>query len=317
MGAEYGALLRREQVPSRVVEDSSFIVDLLLPLGLAVIMVTLGLSLTTADFRRVFETPRGVGIGLVNLVLVSPLLAFGAAELFGLDPVLAVGLVLLGASPGGTMANLLTHLARGETALSVTMTAVSSVMSVVTVPLFLGLAIGWFDADGLGDDVSMLGIVAKVFAITLVPLAIGMRYRAVRPERAIALEPRLKKAALGAFAVIVTGAIASEFDRVTESFGAVAPAALALNVAAMSISFTVARLANLGNRQATAIAMELGIHNSTLTIAVATTISTELAIPGAVYSVLMFFTAGAFGRVMYLRNGAPAPPEAATASAPA
>jgi BASS family bile acid:Na+ symporter len=288
------------------------VADVLLPAGLAVIMGTLGLSLTPADFRRVLVAPRGVTVGLLNLLVVSPLLAFAAAEAFGLEPVLAVGLVLLGASPGGTMANLLTHLARGETALSITMTAVSSVAAVVTVPLFLGLAIDHFDA-GLGDDVSMTGIVARVFAITIVPLAIGMSYRARRPARAVAVEPRLKRAALAAFVLIVAGAVASEWERVTESFGEVALAALALNVAAMSIAFAVARVARVPERQATAIAMELGVHNSTLTITVATTISTELAIPGAVYSVFMFLTAGAFATVMARRN-APADPAGGAAA---
>src|ERR687893_1996312 len=153
--------------------DDSVFTEALLPLGLAVIMVSLGLSLTPADFRRVVVFPKGVSIGLLNLLAISPLLAFGVAELFSLAPVLAVGLVLLGASPGGTMANLLTHLARGDTALSVTMTAVSSLAAVVTVPLYLGLSIDWFDAP-VGDDVSMAGIVARVFAITVVPLSIGM-----------------------------------------------------------------------------------------------------------------------------------------------
>jgi BASS family bile acid:Na+ symporter len=283
------------------------ITDVLLPVALAVIMGSLGLSLTTDDFRRILVAPKGVGIGLVNLLIVSPLLAFGAAELFGLDPVFAVGLVLLGASPGGVMANLLTHLARGETALSITLTAISSVAAVVTVPLYLGFAIEYFDAD-LGESVSMLGTVAKVFAITIIPLSIGMTYRARRPERAIALEPRLKRAALIAFVLVVIGAVVSEWDRIKGSFDTVGPAALALNVAAMSVSYSVARMGRLPDRQATAIAMELGIHNSTLTIAVATSISSELAIPAAVYSAFMFVTAGSFARVMARRNAALAAP---------
>ncbi len=123
------------------------ITEVLLPVCIAGIMVVLGLSLTPDDFRRVVAIPRGVGIGLVNLLVISPLLAFGIAELTGLSPELAVGLVLLGASPGGAMANLLTHLARGEVALSVTMTAISSILALVTVPLYLGLAIDHFGAD--------------------------------------------------------------------------------------------------------------------------------------------------------------------------
>jgi bile acid:Na+ symporter, BASS family len=293
------------------VEETSVLTDVFLPLGLAVIMGTLGLSLLTADFRRVLVAPRGVAIGLANLLVIAPLLAFGVAELFGLDPLLAVGLVLLGASPGGTLANLLTHLARGETALSVTMTAVSSVLSVVTVPLYLGLAIDYFDA-GLSDEVSMVGTAVKVFAITVIPLSIGMAYRARRPERALAIEPRLKRAALVVFVLIIIAAVAEEWERLSESFGDVALATLTLNVAAMSVSFSVARLARLSDRQATAIAMELGIHNATLAITVATAVATELALPAAVYSAFMFISAGAFARVMYARNGgAPGPAAAA------
>jgi BASS family bile acid:Na+ symporter len=243
-----------------------------------------------------------VSIGLANLLAISPLLAFGVAELFSLAPELAVGLVLLGASPGGTMANLLTHLARGDTALSVTMTAVSSLASVVTVPLYLGLAIGFFDASGVTDDVSMLGVVARVFAITIVPLAIGMWIRSRSPERVAELEPRVKRVALVAFVLVVVAAVASEFELLVDNFAEVAAAALTLNVVAMSVSFSVAKLARLDNRQATAIAMELGVHNSTLAITVAATISTSLAIPAAVYSAFMFFTAGTLARVMSRRN---------------
>ena len=283
-------------------EETSVLTDVFLPLGVAFIMGTLGLSLLVEDFRRIVVAPRGVAIGLANLLLIAPLLAFAVAELFDLAPLLAVGLVLLGASPGGALANLLTHLARGETALSVTMTAISSVLSVITVPLFLGLAIDRFDA-GISDEVTMVGIALKVFAITVVPLSIGMAYRAWRPERARAIEPRLKQAVLGVFVLIVAAAVAEEWDRLTESFGDVALAALVLNVAAMTISFTVARMARLSDRQATAIAMELGIHNSTLAIAVAGTVATELALPAAVYSAFMFITAGAFARLMWARNG--------------
>ncbi len=276
-------------------------IEVALPLALAVIMATLGLTLTPDDFRRVLRSPRAVSIGLANLLVLSPLLGFAVAEVTGLDPVLAVGLVLLAASPGGTLANLLTHVARGETALSVTMTAVSSVCAVITVPLYLSLAIDHFGAP-LGDDVSMLGTVVKVFAITVVPLSLGMTYRARRTEHALELEPRLKPLGLAIFVLVVIGAVASEWDKLTESFWTVAPAALMLNVLAMSLSFTIARAARLPERSATAIAMELGVHNSTVTITIATTISTELAIPGAVYSAFMFVTAGAFAKVMATRN---------------
>src|SRR3712207_4953508 len=141
--------------------------DVLLPLSLVLIMGPLGLTLTPADFRRGLTAPKGVGIGLVNLLLISPLPAFLVADVYGLAAVLAVGVVLLGASPGGTTANLLTHLARGDVALSVTMTAVSSVASVLTVPLFLSLGAGYFDAQDISDEISMPGVAARVFLITI------------------------------------------------------------------------------------------------------------------------------------------------------
>lgn len=275
--------------------------DALLPIALGVIMGSLGMSLEVADFRRVLVDPRGVAIGLANLLVLSPLLAFAIGEAFNLDPVFAVGLVLMGAAPGGALANLLTHVARGETALSVTMSGISSVLAVVTIPLYLGLAVDHFDA-GIGDEVSMLGTVLRVFGITIVPVSLGMAYRARDPARAALLEPRIKRLSMIVFALIVVAAVAAEWHRITESFGDVAPAALALNLAAMTLSFAVARLARLPDRQATAISMELGLHNSTLSIAVATSITTQLAIPAAVYSAFMFFTAGAFARIMARRN---------------
>ena len=282
-------------------DDSSFFTSTLLPLSLAVIMISLGLSLTPADFKRVLKFPRGVGIGMVNLLVISPLLAFAVAKIVGLEAALAVGLVLLGASPGGTTANLLTHVARGDTALSITMTAISSVAAVVTVPLYLGLAIDHFDA-GFENDPEMAGVAAKVFFITVVPLAIGMAIRARRTEWAVRREGRAKQIALALFVVIVGGSIASESEAITDHFADLALATLALNLAAMTISFNIARLARLDRRQSTAIAMELGVHNGTVAITVGAGIATILASPAAVYSVFMFITAGLFARLMYKRN---------------
>jgi len=281
--------------------DSPLIVSVLLPAAIAVIMCSLGLALTPDDFRRVLTAPRGVAIGMLNLAVISPLLALAMAELFELPPELAVGLVLLGASPGGMMANMLTHLSRGDTALSVTMTAISSVGAMITIPLFLGFAGDHFGADEVGD-VGMLGIVLRVFAITVVPVAIGMELRRRRPDRVEAVYPRVKRISLGLFALVVLGAIASEHDTVRESLADVAAAALALNLAAMTLSFAISKLARLDDRQATAIALELGIHNSALAIAVGASLADDLAIPAAVYSSFMLFTGGAFAWMMSRRN---------------
>lgn len=285
--------------------DSPILVSVLLPAAIAVIMCSLGMELTRDDFRRVLVAPRGVAIGMLNLALISPLLALAMAELFGLPPELAVGLVLLGASPGGMMANMLTHLSRGDTALSVTMTAISSVGAMVTVPLFLGLAGEHFAATEIGD-VSMLGIVLRVFAITIVPVAIGMELRRRRPVWVGRVHSRVRRVSLTLFALVVLGAIASENDTVRENLADVAGAALALNLAAMALSFSISKLARLGDRQATAIALELGIHNSALAIAVGASLADDLAIPAAVYSSFMLFTGGAFAWTMSRRNAVPA-----------
>jgi bile acid:Na+ symporter, BASS family len=280
--------------------DSPLLTSFLLPAAIAVIMCSLGMTLTPADFRRLLVAPRGVAIGMLNLALLSPLLALTTAELFGLSPELAVGLVLLGASPGGMMANMLTHLSRGDTALSITMTAISSVGAIVTVPVFLAISADHFGAGEVGDA-SMLGIVARVFAITVVPVALGMWLRRRNPARIEDLYPRFRDASLGLFVLVVLGAIASEYDTVAENAAEVGGAALALNVAAMSGSFTIAKLARLDDRQATAIALELGIHNAALAIAVGATLAATLTIPAAVYASFMLFTGGAFAWTMSRR----------------
>ncbi len=301
---------------AQAASENSLFAEVALPIALACIMVTLGLSLTPQDFRRVLVVPKGVAIGLGNLLVLSPLLAFAVAELYGLGAAFAVGLVLLGASPGGTMANLLTHLARGNTALSITMTAVSSVAAVVTVPLFLRLATDHFGADELAEDVAMGGVVARVFLITVVPLAVGMVIRRRAPGWVAAHEPRAKRVAMAVFLLVVVGAVAQEQGTVMDHLGALAAAAVTLNVLAMASSFAIGRLARLDYPSSTAIAMELGIHNATLAIAVGASVATVLTIPAAVYSAFMFITAGLFARVMYVRNGAARPAGAPEAALP-
>ncbi len=283
-------------------EDSLF-ATVLLPVALAFIMTSLGLSLTAADFKRVIVYPKGVAVGLSNLLLISPLLAFTIAEALSLSPPMAVGLVILGASPGGAMANMLTHLARGDTALSITLTAISSVAAVLTVPLFLELATQHFDASSFNEDVGMAGIVARILLITVVPLSFGMYLRRRSPTRAMAAESRVRTAALGVFLLVVAGAVVTEHQKVFDNLGEVAAAVITLNVVAMGISFSLSRLVRLSDRQSTAIAIELGIHNATVAITVAAAISTVLTIPAAVYGAFMWITAGLFARTMSRRNG--------------
>ena len=182
--------------------DSVFIL-VLLPISLFIILFSLGLALTVADFRRVAVYPRGVAIGMANLLFISPLLAVGLAIAFKLPPELAVGMVLLGASPGGTTANMLTHLAKGDTALSLTMTAISSVAAVFTVPILLDLSTQWFMHGEAQYEIVMTPIVMKILLITLLPLGIGMIVRSRATQWSIRFEPLVKKIATIFFILVV------------------------------------------------------------------------------------------------------------------
>ncbi len=288
--------------------------QIVLPAGLALIMASLGMTLRIADFTRIASRPRGILLGLANLIVLSPVLAFGIAALYGLDPLFAVGLVLLGASPGGTLANLLTHLARGDTALSVSMTALSSLLAVITVPLYLTLAVSVFDAP-VGSDVSVIGVVLPVFAITIVPLLTGMTIRARAPAWTERYRPLVSRVALGCFVLIVIGAVVSEFDAVSAHADELILATLTLNVLAMTISYGMSRVAKLTRTQATAVALELGVHNSALAIAIGSLLIEELTIPAAVYSVCMLITGGLFARFMARRNRTAQAPTTITATA--
>ena len=282
--------------------DDNPITLIALPLGLVFIMFSLGLGLVKDDFRVVLKAPRGVIVGMANLLIVAPLLAVGVATVFNLPPILAVGLVLLGAAPGGPMANLLTHLARGETALSVTLTGISSALAVVTVPLYLSLSSAWFNLTGVDNDVQVLPIAGRVLAITLVPLIIGMAIKQRAPGWTLTNYHRFRVISLGLFVVIVAAAVGSEWGNVTEYLGSVLLAVITLNVLAMGISFMIARAARLSDRSSTAIALELGLHNATLAIAVGASLDPEMTIPAAVYGLFMWVTGGSFAYFMSRRN---------------
>jgi BASS family bile acid:Na+ symporter len=281
--------------------DSVFIF-ILLPLSLFIILFSLGLTLTLDDFRRVVVYPRGVAIGMANLLFISPLLAVGLAILFKLPAELAVGMVLLGASPGGTTANMLTHLAKGDTALSLTMTAISSVAAVFTVPLLLDLSTQWFMPGNAQYSIAMAPIVMKILLITLLPLSIGMVVRNRASAWSIRSEPLVKKIAMVFFVLVVFAALWSEREPIFGNLASVGLAVLSLNVLAMGVSFGISKLAGLDGPQSTAISIELGVHNTTLAMAVGAMVSATMIIPAAVYGLFMFITAGAFAKFMHSRN---------------
>jgi bile acid:Na+ symporter, BASS family len=288
--------------------QSSVLTAVMLPVALGIIMLGLGLSLTLADFKRVVLYPKAVIVGLACQMLILPIACFAIARAFELPPALAVGLMLLAASPGGATANLYSHLAKGDVALNITLTAVNSVLSLFTLPLVVNYSLEAF--MGAGKSIPLqFDKVLQVFAIVLVPVSIGMLVRAKRSDLADKLNRPVRLLSVLVLVLVVAGTVAKERDNVTDFFRQVGLAALSFNLVSLIVGYVVPRLVRLPRRQAIAIGMEIGIHNGTLAIAIASTPTllnnSTMAIPPAVYSVIMFFTAAAFG---YLVNRGKADP---------
>jgi len=280
-------------------------------------MLGLGLSLTVSDFTRVAKHPKAVFIALVCQLLLLPALCFGLVLAFNLPPVLAVGMMMLSASPGGSTANLYSHLFRGDVALNISLTALNSVISVVTLPLITNLAIAYF----MPSDTTLglqLAKTLEVFAIVLGPVAIGMLVRKWRPTFATAMDKPVRIASIIILAIVIVGAIVSNLSILLQNLGQLALITVLFCLLSLTVGFFVPRWFRVGRKQAIASSFEIGIHNATLAIVIAQTVlgSMELSLPAAVYGVLMFFVALAFGfglRAAHKREDARA--EAASASA--
>nr|WP_288256618.1 bile acid:sodium symporter family protein [uncultured Pseudomonas sp.] len=269
-----------------------------LPAALGIIMLGLGLSLSLADFARVAKFPKPVLIGLACQLLLLPLACFFLAKAFGLAPALAVGLMLLAASPGGTTANLYSHLAHGDVALNITLTAVNSVIAILTMPLIVNLSLAYFMSADQAIPLQFAKVV-QVFAIVLGPVAIGMWLRSRFPGFAERMQKPVKIISALFLLLIILLAVAKDWRTFVDYAPAVGGAALAFNLLSMAVGYCVPRLLKLNLRQAIAIAMEIGIHNGTLAIALALSPvllnNPTMAIPAAIYSLIMFITAALFG----------------------
>ncbi|HEX4976801.1 MAG TPA: bile acid:sodium symporter family protein [Nocardioides sp.] len=279
----------------------SALTTVLLPLALAVVMLGLGLSLTVDDFRRVGRAPRAVVVALACQLLLLPVLCFGLVLAFGLSPLLAVGMMLLAASPGGTTANLFSHLYGGDVALNITLTALNSVIAVATLPVVTNLAFAYFEPDNGNGAVGLqLDKTLQVFAIVLVPVAIGMLVRNRAPAFAARMDRPVRLLSVVVLAAVIAGTIVAERENVAEYFGSVGLVSLVFCLASLGIGYGVPRLLDVGHRQALASSMEVGIHNSTLAIAIAVSVLGEvtLAVPAAVYAIVMFPTAAVVGRLV-------------------
>lgn len=268
-----------------------------LPIALAVIMLGLGLSLTTTDFRRVLTQPKAVATALAVQVLLLPAIAYGLCHLFALPPALAVGLILLAASPGGTSANLFSHLARGDVALNITLTAVNSVLAIITLPLLINLALVSF----LGEARSVplqFSKVAQVVTVVIVPVLVGMLLRHRQPALAIRFERPVKLFSVLFLVTLVSLVMISGWKTIAEHMASVGSAALLFNLLSLAIGYGLPKLIGLGRAQSIAIGMEIGVHNSALAIAIALSPlllnNPVMAIPATLYSPIMMLTAGLF-----------------------
>lgn len=264
-----------------------------LPLSLAVIMFSLGLGLTVDDFRRVLIRPFAFGVGALNQVILLPVVAFALAIAFRLPPELAVGFMILAFCPGGVTTNILTKFAHGEVALSVSLTAIISLLSTVTVPLLVAWSVTYFmGKTAPAIDVTRLAF--SMFLITAVPVLIGVAVRRFATGFADRTEPVFSKLAGALFVIIIIGALAANWSVFVDNLARLAPALISLNVALLLIGTLSARALGLTGKEVKTVAIETGIQNGTLGITVGSLIVESasglppFSLPSAVYGITMY-----------------------------
>ena len=281
-----------------------FVVDVVLPLALAFIMLGLGLGLTYEDFARVARRPRDFTVGALSQIVVLPAAAFALASLWPMAPELALGLMIIAAAPGGVTSNLLTAFARGDVALSISLTAVTSLLSVITIPIIVVFAYGQFIGEHTGKDISVTSTAFGVFLIVALPVLIGLLVRRFAEGFALRVEPAARKVSAVLFVLVLAGAIVQERSNIVPYFAEAGPVTLVLNVLMMTLAWLFARMCSTGPAQRVAIAIECGLQNGTLALAVAMVLfgGGLVTVPAATYSLIMFATALLY--IAVLRRGA-------------
>ncbi|ANF81640.1 bile acid:sodium symporter [Acinetobacter sp. NCu2D-2] len=274
----------------------SGIITILLPLALAIIMVGLGLELTPKDFARVTKHPKAVLVALFCQLVLLVGIAFIICKVFVLPPLLAVGLMLLAASPGGSTANLFSYLFKGDLALNITLTAINSVIAALTLPLIVNFSIAHF-MQGDQQISLQFGKILQVFGIIIIPVCIGMVIRHYAPLLTEKLNKPLRIFAVTFLILIIIGAIVSERANIMTYLTQVGFATALFCILSLSIGYFVPRLMRINSQQARACAFEIGIHNSTLAMTIALTVlaNSTVAMPAAVYSIFMYIFAALFG----------------------
>lgn len=266
------------------------LVDLFLPAVLTTIMFSLGLGLYAADFTRVIRTPKAFGLGAINQIILLPIVGFAIAVGFGLPPALAVGTMVLALCPGGVLSNVLARYAKGSVPLSVSLTAVISLLSIVTVPIMAAFSVKYF-MGAEAPEVNVVSLGVSMFLLTAVPVGLGMLLTKVAPGLVATIAPWMSKIAMVLFGVLIILALAANWATFTANIGTLGPALLTMNAILLILGLVTSKLAGLSTQDTTTVAIESGIQNGTLGIAVGSMIAgvatglPEMALPTAIYSV--------------------------------
>jgi BASS family bile acid:Na+ symporter len=284
--------------------QGDLISSVLLPLILAFIMFSLGLGLTVDDFRRIFTQPRALLVGVVCHFIILPLACFGLLSLWGLTGVFAVGFMVLAACPTGSTSNLLTYLARGDVALALSFTAVASVATIFTLPLIVTWALGHYLGAARAVNVPVGLMMGQVALVLGVPVSLGMLARHRWSAWALRFEPRATRIATVLFVLIVVAAVAKNWALLGDNFTSLAPFAVVLNVGMLGVGFGVAWLARLSRSQSITLGIETAVQNAALALVIASTVLKDdaMAIPGALYGVLMYVGGLVFALTMRRLN---------------
>jgi len=267
---------------------------IILAASLIIIMLGMGLSLVFDDFKRIIVYPKAIFVGLTNQLIILPLIGFAIALIFPLRPEIAIGIMILAACPGGPTSNLITHLAKGDIALSVTLTAISSFITILTIPFIVNFALTHFLEEGQMIRLDVVETIIRIFVIIVIPIGIGMIIRRYKEGFALKMAKPVRKASGFVMALVIIGIVIKERENLIPYFQQAGIVALLLNISTMMVGYYSSKLFNIKNKRAISISIESGIQNGTLAITIAVVLlgNSEFAITPAIYSLLMFFTGG-------------------------
>ncbi|MGE6794782.1 MULTISPECIES: bile acid:sodium symporter family protein [Psychrobacter] len=273
--------------------------SVVIPLCLFLIMMGMGMTLITNDFKRVLKYPKAVSIGLLNQLILLPIIGFALANIMPLRPEYAVGVMLLVLCPGGTTSNLFTFLAKGDVALSVTMTAIASIITVFSIPIVLSFSLIHFMGAGSEFQLPIIKTMISLFVITILPISIGMLIKRFAPRVADSSQVLVSRFGVTFLTFLVVFLSYVQRDIIVEALIATGPVSLLLNLSTMALGYYSSKWLGLNLAQRTSITMEVGLQNSTLSIFMALTLLSnyDMSMTPAIYTLVMFLTAGILVRV--------------------